>query len=36
VTFSLVVIAVWVTWVIVIGVVSKVLVEAGKRFEKDE
>jgi len=36
VTFSLVIVAVWVTWVVVIGVVSKVLVEAGKKVEKDE
>jgi len=36
VTFSLVIVAVWVTWVVVIGSVSKVLVEAGKKFEKDE
>jgi hypothetical protein len=36
VTLSLVVIAVWVTWVVVIGVLTKVLVEAGKKVEKDE
>jgi hypothetical protein len=36
VTFSLAVVAVWVTWVVLIGIVSKILVEAGKRAEKDD
>jgi uncharacterized membrane protein YdfJ with MMPL/SSD domain len=35
-TFSVVVIAVWVAWVVIVGVVSKVLIETGKRIERND
>jgi hypothetical protein len=35
-TFSMVIIAVWVVWVVIVGVVSKVLMETGKRIERND
>ena len=35
-TFPIVIIAVWVTWVVIVGVVSKVLMEMGKKIERKD
>ena len=35
-TFSIVIIAVWVSWVVIVGVVSKVLIETGKKIERND
>ena len=35
-TASVVIIAVWVSWVVIVGVVSEVLTNVGKRIEDNE
>jgi hypothetical protein len=35
-TFSIAIIAVWVAWVVIVGVVSKVLMETGKKIERND
>jgi hypothetical protein len=35
-TFPIVIIAVWVVWVVIVGVVSKVLMETGKKIERND
>ena len=35
-TFPVVIIAVWVSWVVIVGVVSKVLIETGKKIERND
>jgi len=35
-TASVVIIAVWISWVVIVGVVSKVLTNVGKRIEDNE
>jgi len=35
-TFPIVIIAVWVSWVVIVGVVGKVLTETGKRIERND
>jgi hypothetical protein len=36
VTFSVVIIAVWLVWVVLVAVVSKILIKTGEKIERND